>query len=307
MHQDNQTKKNLVTIVTVTYNAEDLLEETLLSVINQTYKNIEYIIIDGSSTDNTLEIIKKYEGQISYWISESDEGIYFAMNKGIKKATGEWINFMNAGDTFVDNTTIQKVINSLDEDTELIYGDHICDGIVGSVKERKVTRLMPCCHQSLFVKTALMKQYPYNTFYSISADYEFLLKMYQLGKKFKYIEEPLARYMRNGFSDQNQTRWYLETLTLMMNNHIDLDEIVQSPAYNLIENKKLTHLQHKYDIDIDKAEKNLVNLNDKFINLKDKFDLLMKSLSSISNTKTLTTPFKKIRAYKKLLSLYHKL
>jgi len=159
MYQDNQTKKSLVTIVTVTYNAEDLLEETLLSVINQTYKNIEYIIIDGGSTDNTLEIIKKYEEQISYWISEPDEGIYFAMNKGIAKATGEWINFMNAGDTFVDTTTIQKVMNSLDEDTELIYGDHICDGTIGHVKDRKVTRSMPCCHQSLFVKTDLMKQY----------------------------------------------------------------------------------------------------------------------------------------------------
>jgi len=308
----------LITIITVTYNAEELLEETLLSVINQTYKNIEYIIIDGGSTDSTLEIIKKYEEQIGYWISEPDEGIYFAMNKGIKQATGEWINFMNAGDTFVDNTTIQKVINSLDEDTELIYGDHICDGVIGSVKDRTITRSMPCCHQSLFVKTALMKQYPYNTFYSISADYEFLLKMYTLGKKFKYIEGPIAKYLRNGFSDQNQTRWYLETLTLLMNNNIELDEIVQSPAYNLIENKKFVNLQHKYDIDTEIAEKKLAGLQHKynidmekaekkFVNLRDKFNLLMESLSNISNTKTLKTPFKKIRAYKKLISLYHKL
>ncbi len=257
MHQNNQTKKDLVTIVTVTYNAEELLEDTINSVMNQTYKNIEYIIIDGSSTDGTIDIIKKHEDQIDYWISEPDDGIYFAMNKGIKKATGEWINFMNAGDTFVDNTTIQKVMNSRDKDTELIYGDHICDGTIGQAKDRKITRSMPCCHQSLFVKTALMKQYPYNTFYSISADYEFLLKMYQLGKNFKYIEEPLARYMRNGFSDQNQTRWYLETLTLMMNNNIDLDEIVQSAAYNLIENKKLVNLQHKYNIDIEKRDKTI--------------------------------------------------
>jgi len=239
-----------VTVVTVTYNAEELLEATINSIVNQSYENIEYIIIDAASTDGTLDIIKQYENKINYWVSEADEGIYFAMNKAIEKATGEWINFMNAGDTFVDYSTIQKVIDSLEEDTELIYGDHSCDGVVGSVKNRKITRSMPCCHQSLFVKTALMKQYPYNTFYSISADYEFLLKMYQLGKKFQYIEEPVAKYLRNGFSDQNQTQWYLETLTLMMNNHVDLDEIVESPAYNLIENKKLFNLQHKYNTDI---------------------------------------------------------
>ncbi len=84
--------------MTVTYNAEELLEETILSVINQSYKNIEYIIIDGASTDGTIDIIKKYEEKIDYWMSEPDEGIYFAMNKAIEKATGKWINFMNAGD-----------------------------------------------------------------------------------------------------------------------------------------------------------------------------------------------------------------
>ena len=233
---------DLITVVTVTHNAKDHLEETILSIINQNYGHIEYIIIDGGSSDGTLDIIKKYEDKIDYWISESDEGIYFAMNKAIEKATGQWINFMNAGDTFFNNSTIQKVMDNLDNDTDLIYGDHVCDGIIGSVADRSITRLMPCCHQSLFVKTALMKQYPYNTFYSISADYEFLLKMYKLGKKIQYIEEPIANYLRNGFSDQNQVKWYLENLTLMMNNQIDINEIIQSPAYNLIENKKLAHV-----------------------------------------------------------------
>ncbi len=261
-----------VTVVTVTYNAEELLEATINSIVNQSYENIEYIIIDAASTDGTLDIIKQYENKINYWVSEADEGIYFAMNKAIEKATGEWINFMNAGDTFVDYSTIQKVIESLEEDTELIYGDHSCDGVVGSVKNRKITRSMPCCHQSLFVKTALMKQYPYNTFYSISADYEFLLKMYQLGKKFQYIEEPIANYLRNGFSDQNQARWYLESLTLMMNHHIDLNEIIQSPAYNLIGNKKL--------------------------------DNIHSLISDISTAKLYKNPFKKLKAFRKLYLFY---
>ena len=283
-------QNEIVTVVTVTYNAEDLLEETILSVIKQTYDNIEYIVIDGASTDKTLDIIKKYEDKIHYWISEQDEGIYFAMNKAIKKATGKWINFMNAGDTFFDNSTIQKVMDNLDENTELIYGDHVCDGIIGSVSDRNITKSMPCCHQSLFVKTTLMKQYPYNTFYSISADYEFILKMYQLGKKFQYIEEPIANYLRNGFSDQNQDRWYLESLTLMMNNHIDLDEIVESPAYNLIENKKFTNLQHKYDTDTEISKK--------------KLDHIYNLISDFFSTKLYKNPIEKLKAGRRLYLFY---
>jgi hypothetical protein len=95
-------EKPLITFVTVVFNGEKFLEKTILSIINQTYDNIEYIIIDGGSTDGTLDIIKKYEQAIDYWVSEKDKGIYDAMNKGIDLATGEWINFMNAGDRLLD-------------------------------------------------------------------------------------------------------------------------------------------------------------------------------------------------------------
>lgn len=97
-----------LSVITVVYNGEAFLEDTIKSIINQTYENIEYIVIDGASTDGTLNIIKKYEDKIDYWVSESDLGIYDAMNKGIDVASGEFINFLNAGDRFVDEHVWKK-------------------------------------------------------------------------------------------------------------------------------------------------------------------------------------------------------
>lgn len=97
-----------VSVITVCYNAVSAIQRTILSVLSQTYENIEYIIIDGKSTDGTLAIIKKYESRIAFWLSEPDNGIYDAMNKAIDKATGEWVLFMNADDEFVDNKVVER-------------------------------------------------------------------------------------------------------------------------------------------------------------------------------------------------------
>jgi len=321
MQPDN--KEDLVTVVTVTYNAEDLVEETILSVINQSYKNIEYIIIDGASTDETVSIIKKYEDRIDYWISEPDDGLYFAMNKAIKKATGKWINFMNAGDFFADNDVISYVMMHKDNDAELIYGNYRkknLDIVVKAQEKENWYQTMPFCHQTLFTRTKVMKTEPFDTNFKIAADHNFILKMYTQQKNFCYLDKTLAVFSEGGFANNNTVKMCIESLKVLMDNHVNMEGIYLTSWYRYLDNcdKKYTNLQHKYNIDTEIAQKKLASLQHKynidtekaekkFVNLRDKFNLLMESLSNISNTKTLKTPFKKIRAYKKLISLYHKL
>ena len=107
MHKKNRRLKSLISIITVVFNDKYGLEETILSVLSQTSENIEYIIIDGGSNDGTVDVIKKYEKSIDKWISEPDNGIYDAMNKGIALASGGFINFMNAGDVYASNNKLK--------------------------------------------------------------------------------------------------------------------------------------------------------------------------------------------------------
>ena len=158
-----QGRDDKVTVVTVTYNAEDFLEETILSVINQTYKNVEYIVVDGLSTDGTLNIIKKFTDDIDIWVSEKDAGIYDAMNKAIDIASGEWIVFMNAGDSFYNSDVIQEVFDGMPEGAELVYGHHAWkhDGKVSTIYARPLEVMwqhISFSHQSLFSRTSLMKK-----------------------------------------------------------------------------------------------------------------------------------------------------
>ena len=120
-----------ISVVTVCFNAVETIESTIKSVIQQTYDNIEYIIIDGASTDGTLDIINNYNDRIACCLSEPDKGIYDAMNKGIKMATGEWINFMNSGDMFYKNSVLSEVALKL-KDGDIIYGDTMLSFSVGS-------------------------------------------------------------------------------------------------------------------------------------------------------------------------------
>lgn len=187
-----------VSIITVCYNAGNVIEQTIRSVLSQDYVNLEYIIIDGNSTDNTLNVIKEaVDGRVK-WISEPDKGLYDAMNKGIKLATGDWMCFMNAGDRFVDNKTISKVFNLNVDGGDVLYGDVILEyPPFGNVRRRHNTLsgkkcALDICHQSTFIKASIMKEYGYDTHYKIFADIDFFYKIWKNGCKFLYVPVDIA-------------------------------------------------------------------------------------------------------------------
>lgn len=189
--------KKLITIVTVSYNAVTTIEETILSVLNQTYSNVEYIIIDGGSTDGTVDIIKKYESRLSYWKSEPDKGIYDAMNKAIDVATGYWINFMNSGDLFSSNTVLDYIFEHDYEDTDVIYGDRISQYSFGKYYHKasdlnKFEKYFPIFHQSTFIKVDIIKKYKFDLKYRICADYNQLYSIYKKGYSFLYLPKDFA-------------------------------------------------------------------------------------------------------------------
>lgn len=188
-------KKTTFSIVTVVFNGETVIEETILSCLKQDYDLIEYILIDGASTDKTIPIIEKYREKISIVVSEPDSGIYDAMNKGILLATGDWIIFMNAGDTFQKSSVIATIADFIEREhskMDVIYGDTLYSFqgnllLIRPLALEKIKREMIACHQSTFVKTSLIKENLFNLRYRLAADYEMFYKLYFQKKTFRYI------------------------------------------------------------------------------------------------------------------------
>ncbi|WP_255257924.1 glycosyltransferase family 2 protein [Priestia megaterium] len=223
-------------MVTVCYNAQDTIEDTILSVMNQTYKNIEYIIIDGNSTDSTLSIVNKYKEFINCIVSEPDKGIYDAMNKGIQKASGELICLVNADD-FLEKQAVEKVVATFLTDTniDVIYGD------INYIDQNSLYRInssrdlykfnykkMPICHPAMFVRKRIYQSLGlYDLSYKNAADYEFVLRCIKNDISFKYLNEILSN-MRYGGASEN----YL--LTLKETKNINISYGLSKSVANII-------------------------------------------------------------------------
>ena len=199
-----------ISVVTVSFNAGELLTKTIKSVIEQSYENIEYIIIDGDSQDGTKGILNESKEGIDKLICEKDEGIYYAMNKAVNLLSGEYVIFMNAGDIFVDCDVITNVVSRLEgNDVDFVYGDsYWCDASGNEVyipaqPLKSMWKRISFSHQALFTKVSLMKKFKFDTYYKIASDYEFYYSQFMKGASFYYYQGAIPKVLAGGVSDES--------------------------------------------------------------------------------------------------------
>jgi len=208
---------SLVTVITVCYNSEKTIRSTIESVLKQDYRPLQYVIIDGKSVDSTMEIINSYknkfvlEGIALNICSEEDEGIYDAMNKGVRLSQGKWVNFMNSDDNFHFDGAVSYMMKNDTSDIDVLYGNEYIRDKEGKLIFNKrendlsvITKYLPFCHQSVFVKKEKLIKYPFDLEYKYIADLDFFLKLYFLDNaKFKYCDVAVSDYFSGGQSFEN--------------------------------------------------------------------------------------------------------
>lgn len=229
---DKDASQVLISVVTIVYNDEKSIEKTMQSVLSQSYQSIEYIVVDGGSSDGTVNVIKKYEARNIKWISEKDNGIYDAMNKATQMATGEWICFINSGDTFIDETVVQKIADELNstKSIDILYGNIIVEKHSklierkpkGAVNKHK----MSFCHQSAFVRTDIQKKILFDLQYKMSADLKFFKECYKSGHKFHYLDAPIVTYDRSGISHTRRNAGLLENIDIVKHEDKGLERVM---------------------------------------------------------------------------------
>ena len=197
----------IVSVVTVVRNDAIGLSKTMDSVASQDYRSKEYIVVDGASTDGTREVLSRRGTEISRWISEPDLGIYDAMNKGARLASGEYVCFMNAGDCFASSDAITRMFVP-QPTSELVWGDCIIESAKGeeydsaSVVVPRLHRQMTVCHQSMFTRRESLLRRPYDVTYRIAADYDFLCDRILCGAAWEHRPVPVSRINDTGASAQ---------------------------------------------------------------------------------------------------------
>lgn len=207
--------KKKITVATVCYNAEHCIEESILSVINQTYDNIEYIIIDGNSSDGTRCILEKYKKYISKIVSEKDEGIYDAMNKALNLSTGDYLIFLGADDHFISFKTLERIIDKLCDSNKVYYGNVYMEGTnkIYKGKFSKYTRAyFNYCHQGVFYPKLAYKKYFYDLKYKVASDNDYNLRLTK-EFNFEYLNDTISFFSTSGTSAMKSLKdidynWY---------------------------------------------------------------------------------------------------
>ncbi len=200
-------KYPLVSIITVVWNNKAGIRKTLDSILGQTYPNMEVIVIDGGSTDGTREIIEEYTSQLSYFISEPDHGVYDAMNKGIRLSHGDYVNFMNSGDTFHTPDAIESMhLEEVENSNTIVYGDTSVSYYDGTYREKPAEffktymkfKGIGICHQTMFFPGEELRKRQYDLSYRIVADYALTYDMWKSGTHFLYRDIIVADYEWGG-------------------------------------------------------------------------------------------------------------
>ena len=221
----NVEQNNKVTVITVVYNNVSGIKETLESFISQSWENKELVVIDGGSTDGTLDVINLYADKIAYMCSEPDAGIYDAMNKGIDKASGDWITFLNSGDVFANKNVLENVFaNNIYDGIDVVYGDSIeVTGtarlaLIATSDISKMEYFPVYRHGSSFVRTETQRKYKFNLLLkkelTYSLDWEMIHRMYKNGCAFKKVDIAIQAFLKEGVSDRPyKSRWYNYLIT----------------------------------------------------------------------------------------------
>lgn len=188
-------------IITINYNNKEGLRKTIESVVGQSFRDFEYIIIDGGSTDGSIEVIKEYAGKVDYWVSEPDKGIYHAMNKGVLQAHGEYLNFMNSGDEFYNNGVLQEVAPSLDSD--IVVGKIVHGTEVWGFHKEDITLMDlirgTVLHQASFFRKELFDENRYDESYKIVSDWKFYIQTLIFNNAtFRNIRSIVCRFVPGG-------------------------------------------------------------------------------------------------------------
>lgn len=226
------SNKPLFSIITVTYNAQDVIEPTLRSVQSQSYKNFEYLLIDGASKDATVKKATDSGINFAHLVSEPDKGLYDAMNKGMSLATGEYLCFLNAGDTFHSSDTLQRIAEVVEKCAlrpDVLYGETaVVDSNRQFVRMRRLkapARLtwksfkqgMLVCHQAFYARRAIAPQY--DLAYRYSADVDWCIKVMKNSKQLINVNFTVADYLQNGLSLQNHRASLMERFRVMRNHY----------------------------------------------------------------------------------------
>lgn len=242
-----------LSIITINYNNLNGLQKTIDSVLSQTFKDFEWIVIDGGSTDGSRELLEKHTEHFAFWCSETDKGIYNALNKGLQYAHGDYIQFLNSGDWLYENSTLGKVFTIIDRKDDIYYGNNIQvnegDNLNPYTYPDELGFLFfpynNICHQATFYRRNLFENNPYDESFSIVSDWAMNLKLLFEGRTFKHIDQFIVYYDNRGKSSEADNRHHLERTAAFekyVPQQIKIDLAKYEKNYHFSRHRKSTRL-----------------------------------------------------------------